>query len=578
MGLGASFRRREKEKQKEKDKDEPISKRRSLDDDRDSHDSPPSAPANPPSGWTYILEDWFCNGSAPSLAPPAVSKSALSPPPSASLGGAPVAVRSQSTDDVAWRARERKQLAEERRRGPYEMLIKERLMGIYLAVFVKRDVKPLVLGTSKSTVATGLIGGRVGNKGGVGISLNIAGTTLLFINAHLAAHENKIPSRLANFAKIKAELNVDDFLPNDDERVMKEDITDRFDFTFLFGDLNFRLDLTRLHADWLISRQEYEQALAFDQLVNIMKNGLAFVGFREAPIRFAPTFKYDVLRTLKKHKRTGSHGKHRAVELSEVEEKEDALDDAGTDDDDSGEDEGEGEGASLASSAWMSTKSRRARFEYDEDDEDDYFHANTSSSMSRVNLAHRISLSGAAHKAKTKWAALLTPGARAMSRYSVHATPNPNSTSTLGLTVSTDGPKTAPTSPVLGYTPPSVALVPPEMKMIKSAPAVVPRDILSKSPSIKRALSTRSGKNSHFDEDDHDKGVYDSSSKQRVPSWQVPSLVPSSEYLNEGLSSGATAYSGSRLWNQNPNPKTSRRPPRRRSHPRSGPGHVSTTS
>lgn len=33
------------------------------------------------------------------------------------------------------------------------------------------------------------------------------------------------------------------------------DITDRFDFSFVFGDLNFRLDITRLHADWLISRK-----------------------------------------------------------------------------------------------------------------------------------------------------------------------------------------------------------------------------------------------------------------------------------------------------------------------------------
>jgi hypothetical protein len=35
-------------------------------------------------------------------------------------------------------------------------------------------------------VAAGLIGGRLGNKGGVGISLNLDGTTLLFLNAHLA--------------------------------------------------------------------------------------------------------------------------------------------------------------------------------------------------------------------------------------------------------------------------------------------------------------------------------------------------------------------------------------------------------
>ena len=42
------------------------------------------------------------------------------------------------------------------------------------------------LGMSKSAVAAGLIGGRVGNKGGVGISLKLAGTSFLFLNAHLA--------------------------------------------------------------------------------------------------------------------------------------------------------------------------------------------------------------------------------------------------------------------------------------------------------------------------------------------------------------------------------------------------------
>ena len=73
---------------------------------------------------------------------------------------------------------------------------------------------------SKSSVTAGLIGGRVGNKGGVGISLNLNGTTLLFLNAHLAgmytsfvrisftehmplAHEGKVQHRLANLAKIK---------------------------------------------------------------------------------------------------------------------------------------------------------------------------------------------------------------------------------------------------------------------------------------------------------------------------------------------------------------------------------------
>lgn len=44
----------------------------------------------------------------------------------------------------------------------------------------------LASGMSRSAVTTGLIGGRVGNKGGVGVSVNLDGTTLLFVNAHLA--------------------------------------------------------------------------------------------------------------------------------------------------------------------------------------------------------------------------------------------------------------------------------------------------------------------------------------------------------------------------------------------------------
>lgn len=78
-----------------------------------------------------------------------------------------------------------------------------------------------------------MIGGRLGNKGGVGISVNLDGTTLLFLNAHLAAHEGNLKHRLANLSKIKAELDVDDFLTNDDSRSMADDITDKFDYSFI---------------------------------------------------------------------------------------------------------------------------------------------------------------------------------------------------------------------------------------------------------------------------------------------------------------------------------------------------------
>lgn len=46
-----------------------------------------------------------------------------------------------------------------------------------------------------------------------------------------------------------------------------QDITDRFDHTFIFGDLNFRLDVTRLHADWLISRKGINVGLVVNAFV-----------------------------------------------------------------------------------------------------------------------------------------------------------------------------------------------------------------------------------------------------------------------------------------------------------------------
>jgi hypothetical protein len=634
MGLGAAFKqRKDKDKHKEKSKDVDKSKAmdgKDLDKDdtpkRKSHerDESPDAYAhspdpfslspvpvlgslNPPTGWTYILEDWFCNGMGSS------SFSTKSSPPDQSNapdplvnpmnstarmnGGPPVPQRSLSTDDVNPRVRvtNPQPLADERARerrpgqGPYELLIKERLMGIYLTVFIKRDIKHLVRGKSKSAVTAGLIGGRVGNKGGVGISLNLAGTSLLFINAHLAAHDDKVPLRLANLAKIKAELAVDDYLTTGDPREMKEDITDRFDFTFLFGDLNFRLDVTRLHADWLISRQEYEQAMTFDQLYNIMKNGYAFVGFKEAPVRFPPTFKYDVLRTLKKPSRRHKHPKPALLELdpelhgvdeAEKEHGEDNTrdeddetgkkDDSGEHDEDVSDDDEQGGGdvASLVSTTWLSFRSKKTANDVHpkekDDRDDDYFQplyalapipspASSGTPNQKSKLVHRISLSSAAHKAKSKWLALVTPGSTPRPRsnptvtqiYNRSNSPTPDlsggigsasmaSFSALGsvLTVPPDTTtNTTPTSPVFlstfdmhSHHMSTPALNMPDMQATKSAPvgmglASTPRDILTMSPSIKRAGSTVSGKDGQQQGDDFDRGVYDTSSKKRVPSW-----------------------------------------------------------
>ena len=115
MGLGAGFKLKDKEK-------EAIS----------PTDSEPDL-ASIPYGWTAILEDWLSHagGSNPKHSPVAGNKyrNANGEPQSPNLK------RRISTKAAV------------SQKGPYEILIKERMMGLYLAVYVHREIKHLVRGT-----------------------------------------------------------------------------------------------------------------------------------------------------------------------------------------------------------------------------------------------------------------------------------------------------------------------------------------------------------------------------------------------------------------------------------------------
>lgn len=441
-------------------------------------------PQPPPAGWTSVVEDWLCNGGTFEL--PKAPKT----PKIVEVVGNVVTRAVPGTPALALK---RTNSIKEPKKGPYQFLAKERLMGIYLAIYVHRDLKPLIKGTSKSAVTAGLIGGRVGNKGGVGISVNLDGTTLLFLNCHLAAHEGRVNHRLANLAKIKAELEVDDFLPANDPRKKSEDPTDRFDFTFLCGDLNFRLDVTRLHADWLIARQDYEQALGFDQLLKVMKEGAKeFAGFKEAPINFPPTFKYDVLRTLKRTKRLGDN--------------EDELDDP------------DAEAMSISS---LSTSYSRAT---DLDFSNATALQGSPSTPSVPHSASRVSLSNIVHaqKAKLRFISLKSPNL-----FSGLSSPLKSNSKRQSDTAGADGGSfvlpASPSSTVVDHYPPTpqgnqAMVVPPTPPPVASSQTVEFSSLVP--PPKLKVESMASGVGSGSQENlDADRGVYDTSNKKRVPSW-----------------------------------------------------------
>ncbi|KAI0671976.1 hypothetical protein C8Q78DRAFT_1078711 [Trametes maxima] len=514
MALGAGFKLNGKDKEPSRsrhsllplDPDESIH-RKSGETDFPSPGDKSHEHHHPPSSWSSILENWYCHPSVP-------------------------AQNAASTSDPNVKSSH-----EMHRIGPYELLTKERMMGLYLAVFIHSEAKPLVQGTSKSAVTTGLIGGRVGNKGGVGVSVNLAGTTLLFINAHLAAHEGRVHHRLADLAKIKAELSVDDYLSPDDPRFMAEDITDRFDFTFIFGDLNFRLDITRLHADWLISRKEYEQALEFDQLRKVMATGDAFSGFSEGAICFPPTFKYDVYKRSRHRSfkrpppKPLSSAVHHDKLLTEVTEQEHESTvvpynpgsqyDQNEDDDEAEQD---GEAASIVSSAWTSVRSRRTTDPEPDDDDDDhspssapYYGQSPPASASTAKLMHKMWSAAAAHKAKEKWVALVAVAKSPTSP--VVKKPRKWRQSWASVRSGAPSRRGSDHTGEDALVPPQTPIDPADPRQTKAGRnkefQAALLDAANARPHRHLALSE-----SNVDlEDEEEKGVYDSSHKQRVPSW-----------------------------------------------------------
>eukprot|EP00116_Pleurobrachia_bachei_P006452 sb/3466714/ len=127
------------------------------------------------------------------------------------------------------------------------------------------------------------------NKGAVAIVLTVFGTSILFVTAHLRAHASKVKERNYETERIASSL---DFSRYPKER-QHNDIFDKVDCAFWFGDLNYRNTCDRQTAEDSISRDDLQPLLECDQLTQQVREKQTLTGFTEAPISFPPTFKFD---------------------------------------------------------------------------------------------------------------------------------------------------------------------------------------------------------------------------------------------------------------------------------------------
>jgi len=112
-------------------------------------------------------------------------------------------------------------------------------------------------------------------------------TSLCFVTAHFAAHQERVEDRNSNFAEIIEGIRIGR---------KNIDILNQFHHIFWFGDLNYRIDLHReeVLAYLLLDKQVQQKLHDSDQLTREMQKQAVFSGFNEGPIKFNPTYKYEI--------------------------------------------------------------------------------------------------------------------------------------------------------------------------------------------------------------------------------------------------------------------------------------------
>lgn len=125
----------------------------------------------------------------------------------------------------------------------YELLTAEQMTGLLLLAYASPEVAATISNVSTKQVGTGLLG-YFGNKGAVTTRLLLGETTrMVFVNCHLASGAGAayLDRRCWDVNQILSKTHFDPIVHTGVEEDEGEKIGDE-DFTFWFGDLNFRLD------------------------------------------------------------------------------------------------------------------------------------------------------------------------------------------------------------------------------------------------------------------------------------------------------------------------------------------------
>ncbi|KAH6768486.1 DNAse I-like superfamily protein [Perilla frutescens var. frutescens] len=177
-------------------------------------------------------------------------------------------------------------------RSRYSLVASKQMVGIFLTVWVRSELKEHVRNIKISCVGRGLMG-YLGNKGSISIGMMLHQTSLCFVCSHLTSGEKEGDEirRNADVMEILRKTRFPRVNGINDEK-SPETILEH-DRIIWLGDLNYRIALPYRSAKALVEMQNWRALLEKDQLRIEQRRGRVFDGWKEGKIYFPPTYKYS---------------------------------------------------------------------------------------------------------------------------------------------------------------------------------------------------------------------------------------------------------------------------------------------
>nr|XP_043619904.1 type IV inositol polyphosphate 5-phosphatase 6-like [Erigeron canadensis] len=173
----------------------------------------------------------------------------------------------------------------------YCLVSSKQMVGVYLTVWVKSELREHVRNMKVSCVGRGLMG-YLGNKGSVSVSMLLHQTSFCFVCSHLTSGQKEGDElrRNSDFMEIVKKTRFPRVQGTNDEK-SPETILEH-DRIIWLGDLNYRIALSYRSAKALVEMQNWRALLEKDQLRIEQRRGRVFQGWNEGKIYFPPTYKY----------------------------------------------------------------------------------------------------------------------------------------------------------------------------------------------------------------------------------------------------------------------------------------------